>query len=123
MVLLRANSITSPKKDLCLSDQPPKLQFKLNMTEEKFHLTVSSREGVVYEANVTAITSYNETGKFDILAQHANFISLITKGIEIKEDEKVREKTISFDNALIRVRENSVEVYIAIKDINTQQII
>lgn len=80
-----------------------------------FHLKVASREGLVYEGDVTSITSYNEKGKFDVLAQHENFISLIKKGLTVREKEKAVTKEIGFDNALIRVRENSVEVYLGIE--------
>ncbi|OGM04307.1 hypothetical protein A2715_02715 [Candidatus Woesebacteria bacterium RIFCSPHIGHO2_01_FULL_39_32] len=86
------------------------------MDESKFHLKVTSREGVIFEGNVESITSFNEEGKFDVLSQHANFISLITKGLEIIEKPKVR-KNIPFDNALLRVRENNVEVYVGVEGI------
>lgn len=78
---------------------------------ENFQLRVVSREGVVFEGQAKSITSYNEKGKFDVLAQHANFISLISKGLTIiTKDGKVNE--VKFDNALLRVRKNIVEVYI-----------
>jgi F-type H+-transporting ATPase subunit epsilon len=83
--------------------------------EPVFHLKVSSREGVVYEGEVSSITSYNEKGKFDVLAEHANFISLITNGLEIIEANKKEVKNISLDNALIRVKDNNVEVYLGVE--------
>jgi len=83
--------------------------------EPKFHLKVSSREGVVFEGDVASVTSYNEKGRFDVLAEHANFISLINKGLEIVESNKKEKINIPFDNALIRVRENNVEVYIGVE--------
>ena len=86
------------------------------MTEPKFHLKVASREGTVYEGNVSSISSFNKKGKFDVLASHANFISLINKGLVIREaDEKGPQKEFSFDNALIRVVANNVEVYIGLE--------
>ena len=87
------------------------------MENNKFKLKIVSREGLVFEGEVSSITSYNEKGKFDVLAQHANFISLIKKGLSIKEIESSQEREISFDNALIRVKENFVEVYLGIEGI------
>lgn len=84
------------------------------MQQDRFHLKVLAREGPVYEDEVTSITSFNEVGKFDILAQHANFISLINKGLTLR-DLQGRLKEIKFDNALIKVRENKVEVYVGIE--------
>ena len=80
----------------------------------KFNLKVMSREGVLYEGEVSSITSYNEKGVFDVLAQHANFISLITRGLTISEAES-NLKDIKFDNALMKVYKNNVEVYVGIE--------
>lgn len=86
------------------------------MNEDRFRLLVRSREGVIFEGEVKSITSYNDQGKFDVLAKHANFISLIQKKLTIIEpDEKVTE--IPVDNALLRTRENKVEVYLGIQGI------
>lgn len=84
------------------------------MINETFHLTVRSREGKLYEAEVSSLTSYNEQGKFDVLGQHANFISLITRELAIRELDG-NDKTINLDNALLRVRENRVEVYVGVE--------
>src|SRR3989344_6464851 len=76
-----------------------------------FHLKVASREGTIYEGQVRSISSFNEKGEFDVLASHANFISLVKKRLTIRETENEdSKKDIAFDNALIRVRENLVEV-------------
>ena len=82
---------------------------------DKFHLKVVSREGVIYEADIDSITSYNEVGKFDVLARHANFISLISKGLIIRQEPRSPLKKIDFDHALLRVRENKVEVFIGVE--------
>lgn len=84
------------------------------MEDTNFFVKVLSREGVLYEGEVLSITSYNELGVFDVLAQHANFISLIKKGIVIRDIES-NEKEIKFDNALLKVLNNNVEVYVGIE--------
>lgn len=84
------------------------------MQEPTFHLTIRSREGKLYEADVLSLTSYNEQGKFDILSQHANFISLITRELSIRETGG-KDKVIRIDNALLRVKENRVEVYVGVE--------
>ena len=67
------------------------------------------------KANVT----FNEKGEFDVLASHANFISLVKKRLTIRETENEdSKKDIAFDNALIRVRENLVEVYVGVEGMN-----
>ena len=86
-----------------------------------FQLRVVSREGVIFEGQVESITSYNEKGKFDVLGQHANFISLISKGLMIRTKDK-RVNEIKFDNALLRVRKNVVEVYIGVEGMSPAEI-
>ncbi len=91
------------------------------MDESKFHLKVASREGIIYEGDVISITSYNELGVFDVLAQHANFISLINKGIVLRDIEN-KEKEIKFDNALMKNFENNVEVYVGVEGMSPTKI-
>ena len=81
-----------------------------------FNLTVDSREAVIYKGSVKSISSFNEKGKFDILKEHANFISLIqNRLIVIGADEKRFE--IPLNNALLRARGNNVEVYIGVQNL------
>lgn len=90
--------------------------------QNKFHLIIRSREGVVYNGEVTALTSKNEAGKFDILAEHANFISLINSLLEVHDLEgKVKE--LKIDNGLLRVKGNTVEVYLGIEGLVPYQTI
>ena len=84
------------------------------MQESKFHLKVVSREGIIFEGDVSSITSFNDAGKFDVLEQHANFISLINKGLTIRDlNGAMRE--LKLDNALMRVIANNCEVYIGVE--------
>lgn len=83
--------------------------------ENKFHLLVRSREGIIFQGDVDSISSYNDKGAFDVLAEHANFISLIKRKVIIRSGKLV--KSLDVSNALMRVRENYVEVYVGIEDI------
>ncbi|OGM12665.1 hypothetical protein A3A76_04485 [Candidatus Woesebacteria bacterium RIFCSPLOWO2_01_FULL_39_23] len=76
-------------------------------------LTVKNREGILFSGEVMSLTSYNDKGKFDILSKHANFISLIKKNIEyrLKTGEI---KKIDVDNAVLKVIDNKVDVYLGI---------
>jgi F0F1-type ATP synthase epsilon subunit len=86
--------------------------------EAKFHLLVRSREGIVYRGDVDSITSYNDEGEFDVLAEHANFISLVQKRLVIR-DMQGQIRNINVSSALMRVRENFVEVYLGVEGILT----
>lgn len=88
--------------------------------EQKFHLLVRSREGIVYRGDVDSITSFNDEGEFDVLAGHANFISLIQNRLVIRDMEG-NMRNIRVSSALMRVRENFVEVYLGVEGIMTGQ--
>jgi F0F1-type ATP synthase epsilon subunit len=76
---------------------------------------------MVFEGEVDSVTSFNEEGKFDILAQHANFISLIKKSLTIRDAAgKLRE--IKVDNALLRMKENQVEVYLGVQGMTPSEL-
>jgi len=79
-----------------------------------FNLSVKSRSGVLYQGQVASITSFNKKGKFDVLPQHANFISLIQKSLIIRDD-KGKLSEIEVSNGLMRVKKDNVEVYIGIE--------
>ena len=87
----------------------------------KFHLLVRSRDGEVFRGEVDSITSYNEAGEFDVLSEHANFISLIKKKLIIR-DMAGNVKNINISSALMRVRNNFVEVYLGIEGILTGEL-
>lgn len=84
------------------------------MFKYRFFLIVRSREGIVYNGQVSSITSINEKGKFDVLPQHANFISLIEKELVIRDLDNKAQK-ISLSNGLMRVRKDNVEVYLGVE--------
>lgn len=84
------------------------------MNDELLKLYIRNRDEVIYSGEVSSITSVNDKGRFDVLPQHANFISLIRDYVIIREtDGKKRE--IKLDNAIIRVEKDEVEIFLGIK--------
>ena len=80
---------------------------------ETLSLLVRSRETEYFNGKISALSSTNKKGAFDILSEHAHFISLIQKGITIhKIDGSTQE--ITFSNAVLKVKDNMAEVYIGI---------
>lgn len=74
-------------------------------------VTVSSREGMLFEGAASSVSSVNDRGPFDILPQHQNFISIIRQGIIIRAGDT---REISLKTGVLKVRENRVEVYVGI---------
>jgi len=81
------------------------------LSPEKIHLTVRNRMKILFDEEVKSVSSKNDTGVFDILSEHSNFISLITSPLIIRKlDGKKQE--ITFKNGLIKVKDNAVFCYI-----------
>ena len=76
-------------------------------------LVVKNRDRIVFQGEVDTVTSYNKKGTFNILKDHANFISVIEKKLIYKRKGSTQEMLV--DNALLKVRENKVFVYLGIK--------
>ena len=78
--------------------------------DPKIHVTIKNRESTFYDGDVSAISSYNDVGLFDILPMHENFISLIKdKVILHKEDAQ---KEFKIDKGVLKVRDNKVNIYL-----------
>lgn len=76
-------------------------------------LMIQNREEVIFEGRVSTISSYNEKGKFDILPQHANFISLLNKSLEYTTTNG-QSQEIPVSNGILKVAQNKVEIYLGI---------
>jgi F0F1-type ATP synthase epsilon subunit len=79
-----------------------------------FKLLVRSRDGVQYDGDVVALSSFNDEGEFDILSEHANFISLVNKALIIREPQGNKKK-INIEKGLLRTKHNKVEVYLGVE--------
>lgn len=81
--------------------------------DKNITLSIRNKQGVLFDGSVKAVSSYNEKGLFDILAQHENFISLIYKKIIIHKNNKQKQE-IKIDNGVLRVYKNNVNIYVGI---------
>jgi len=82
-----------------------------SMSIEKIHVTVRNRTKVLFNDEVKSVSSKNDTGIFDILPEHSNFISLISSPLIIRKLDGHKQE-ISFTNGLIKVKDNSIHCYI-----------
>lgn len=80
------------------------------------YISIKSPENVLYEGTAEALTSINERGRFDLLAQHANFISIIKDVIvvHLKNGEK---KEFKIEQGVLKVTENIVHIFLGIERI------
>jgi len=79
----------------------------------EIHVTIKSPETVHFDGKVTAITSNNEKGTFDILPMHENFISIIDTEIILHLSDKDQKK-VTIEKGIIKSFENTVQIFLGI---------
>lgn len=94
-----------------LAQQNQPLAQKKTPSEEKIHVVVRNRNKILFDADVSSVSSKNDTGVFDVLPEHSNFISLITSPLVLRTPDG-KKKEITFDNGIIKVKDNAVHCYI-----------
>lgn len=77
------------------------------------NVSVRSRKKTYFKGGALSVTSLNDEGEFDILPEHANFISLIRSYIVIDKGLKSEQKFV-ISNGISRVKENKVEVFLEV---------
>jgi F0F1-type ATP synthase epsilon subunit len=78
---------------------------------DHIHVMVRNRTQILFEGDVESLTSINDTGTFDVLPQHANFISLIKTQL-ILRPRGGEKKEISFTTGILKVKDTTVHCYI-----------
>jgi len=77
-------------------------------------LLIQDTENIVYEGEVERITSYNEMGRFDVYPMHANFISIITRQVDLYLNrQKIKE--IKVEQAVMKVKKDEVRIFLGIE--------
>lgn len=75
------------------------------------NVRIVTPKAVVYEGQALSISSTNSAGKFDILPEHANFITIVEHSPIIVRMEKKRRLTFNFPIAIISNLKNQVNIY------------
>jgi F0F1-type ATP synthase epsilon subunit len=80
-------------------------------TEDTLKVRITRATQLLWEGEAKSITSKNTDGPFDVLAMHANFVTLI-RGEPIKVNQiDGTEVTHSFKYAVMYVQGNNVKIY------------
>ena len=77
-----------------------------------FNLKITNPERVFFEGDVYSLSSKNDSGPFDILPNHAHFVSLL-HNIKIEVTDNTDKKaTYAIARGLISAKENKVRVFV-----------
>lgn len=87
------------------------------MDDQTLHVRIVSPRGVIFEGETKSVSSKNSVGNFDILPQHANFITIVeNQPISVRKADETQED-FHFDLAIIYTRNNQVNIYTDIREL------
>jgi len=81
------------------------------MTTKTLYLRILSPQNTLFEGSVLSISSRNILGDFDILPEHANFITLIDHQPIIVSTSKKEPLKFDLPLSIIHVFEDKVNIY------------
>jgi F0F1-type ATP synthase epsilon subunit len=82
-------------------------------TPTDLDLHVRSRTTNYFQGKVKSVTSVNDTGEFDVLPMHANFITLV-KDYVLLDKGSPTEKRIEFKTAVASIISNHIDIYVGV---------
>lgn len=85
-------------------------QFKNLNLNVKIH----TPSGILFSGEALSVSSANSVGAFDILPEHANFITIVENQPTIIRDNK-QGHTFNFSLAIIHTLNNNVDIYTDIR--------
>jgi F0F1-type ATP synthase epsilon subunit len=78
----------------------------------KLHLNIKDKGRIFFDGEVSAISTYNEIGIFDVLPMHENIISLIKNKIIIHNENE--QKELKIETGLLKAANDKVNIYLGI---------
>jgi F-type H+-transporting ATPase subunit epsilon len=76
------------------------------------HVKVHAPYKIYYDGEAESISAKNDTGDFDILGKHYNFISILAPGDIVIRKPDGEKETISIQQGVMHVKENEVVVFL-----------
>ncbi|MBI2600939.1 hypothetical protein HYW42_03210 [Candidatus Daviesbacteria bacterium] len=83
----------------------------MKATEELLSVRIISPTQVFFDGSAVSVSSKNYAGNFDVLAEHANFITVIENTPIIVRPTNGKELRFEFPLAIIFVSNNVVKVF------------
>lgn len=82
--------------------------------QKKLQVMIRNFGGVVFEGDAFAVSSTNDRGPFDILEEHANFISLIKEKLVIHHHGG-KNTEYSIESGILYCTTSQVQIYLGIE--------
>ncbi len=78
---------------------------------QTLHVRIISPQQLILDSQVSSVSSKNSQGSFDILPEHANFITIIENQPIVIRREHQKPTVYTFPLAIILTTENKVNIY------------
>jgi len=85
----------------------------LEQSTNQIDVIVRSRTKTYFNGKAKAITSINETGTFDVLPEHANFISMIQDFVTVVLPDN-KEQKFEIKTGVMQVIQNKADIYLTV---------
>lgn len=85
---------------------------------EPLSVSIRTRDKIVFEGQALAVSSVNAKGPFDVLPEHANFITLIKDTLVIRKVDKTDQK-LTIKNGVMHSADNKISIYLDILSVPT----
>jgi len=82
--------------------------------EPKLHIRVLSPTTTLYDGKALSVSANNKVGPFDILADHANFFSLLSEG-NIVINTGFQTLNFPINHGIVKVKSNNITLFIDIE--------
>lgn len=89
----------------------------MDNTNETIHVKILSPSQNIFEGDVESVSSINSMGPFDILPEHANFITIVENQPIVIRDRSGRAQSLNFPLSVIYTANNQVRIYTKIQEI------
>ena len=90
----------------------------INPNPDILQVRILSPKKMIFLGQASSLSSNNSAGKFDILSQHANFITLVKNTPIFLIKDNGEKLTFNFNLAIILAVNNIVTVYSDISDLS-----
>ena|SRR3989344_3232752 len=81
------------------------------MSNDTLHVRIISPQQLILDTQAESISSKNLDGPFDVLPQHANFITMIEKFPITVRVVKDKPQIFNFAMSIMLVKENNVDIF------------
>ena len=76
-------------------------------------VTVRSRQGLVFDGRLFAVSSRNAKGVFDVLPMHTNFVSMITDKVVLRRPDGKKDE-LRVSSGVMVVENNQVKIFLGV---------